>query len=80
MHMQRTDITFENGGISPHPDVLEDLKAESRSRITRDGLKALLETVIDEQLEAFADDLVIEEITDQMSVIVRGMLEEGLRT
>jgi hypothetical protein len=77
--MQRTDLKIQDGRIIVHPLKLKALKKEARSRITSDGLTALQEAIVDEELDGYVDLIVMREIAEEMRIEIRAMLEKGLK-
>jgi hypothetical protein len=77
--MKRTDIKVERGKITIHPKNLEALKREARARIGADGRAILRDAIVDEEMETYVEQLVIEEIEDELRAEVRSMIAEGVK-
>jgi hypothetical protein len=77
--MQRTDLRIEGGRIIVHPTKVKELKKEARSRISTDGLAALRDSIVDEQLELHFDEIVAAELAEEMRIEIRSMLAKGLK-
>jgi hypothetical protein len=76
--MKRQDIEIHHSTITVHPDKLSAMKKEALADITPDAIGRIRDTVIDEELEMFVEDLVYSEIADSMRAEVRAMLAKGL--
>ncbi|MFL6353558.1 MAG: hypothetical protein ACJ74Z_17140 [Bryobacteraceae bacterium] len=77
--MKRTDVKIERGKITIHPKKLAALKKDARARIGPDGRAILREAIVDEELEMYVEQLVIEEIENELRAEVRSMLAEGAK-
>jgi hypothetical protein len=77
--MKRTDLKIEGGRIIVHPTKMKELKKEARSRISADGLAALRDSLIDEQLELHFDEVVAAEIAEEMRIEIRAMIANGVK-
>ena len=77
--MNRTDVIISDDMIVVHPDKLKTTKARMRARIQENGLNALRDSVIDEELERFAEELAINELAEEMRIEIRRKLEAGVR-
>jgi hypothetical protein len=78
-NMKRTDLRIERGKITIHPKKLEAMKKEARARIGPNGRAILREAIVDEELESYVEQLVIEEIENELRSEVRSMLAEGVK-
>ena len=77
--MQRTDLKVERGKITIHPRKLAALKKEARAQIGPDGRAVLRDAIVDEEIEMYVEEIVIEEIEGELRAEVRSMLAEGGR-
>ena len=75
MTNQRRDLWIQDGKMVVHPEKLRSMKERIRARMTPNGLAALRDSVIDEELECFVEELVVDEIADEMRVQVRAQLQ-----
>jgi hypothetical protein len=77
--MKRSDLKIERGKITIHPKKLEALKKEARARIGPDGRAILRDAIVDEELESYVEQLVIEELENELRAEIRSMLAEGVK-
>jgi hypothetical protein len=64
--MKREDLQIDKGTITIHPDKLSAMKKEALADITPDAIGRIRDTVIDEELEMFVEELVYSEVADRM--------------
>ena len=76
--MKRTDLKIEPGKITIHPRKLAALKKEARARIGSDGRAILRDAIVDEEIEMYVEQIVVEEIENELRTEVRSMIAEAL--